>query len=237
MFKIFDNVQVSLEGPKEVNDLIRGRGVYDKVLKNIKMLVESGVTVLVNITVNTLNVSVLESFIKYLLSNGIHVGLQFLTPTRSPLKNYAVNPSLLACTMSLAIKYNIKIDDPRRIVFDKKLQKWVMSISRKKYGIVAGCTAGIAALTITPELDVLPCSRLRIKLGNLKEHSLVEIWVNNRLLKALRDRRNLKGKCRKCIWRDACGGCRADAFYVYGDVLAEDPFCPMGTTIVAGDCK
>jgi len=45
-------------------------------------------------------------------------------------------------------------------------------------GIVGGCTAGVAALTIAPNLDVYPCARLRLKLGNLRSKSLRDIWGN-----------------------------------------------------------
>ncbi len=34
------------------------------------------------------------------------------------------------------------------------------------------------------------------------------------------------GKCHACQYRKVCGGCRARADAVYGDVLGDDPICP-----------
>jgi len=38
-------------------------------------------------------------------------------------------------------------------------------------------------------------------------------------------RYNLKGKCAKCDYLYACGGCRAYAYAETGDILAEDSGC------------
>ncbi|HOI11263.1 MAG TPA: radical SAM/SPASM domain-containing protein, partial [Myxococcota bacterium] len=33
------------------------------------------------------------------------------------------------------------------------------------------------------------------------------------------------GRCGACEFRNVCGGCRARAYAVTGDVFAEEPFC------------
>jgi radical SAM protein with 4Fe4S-binding SPASM domain len=35
-----------------------------------------------------------------------------------------------------------------------------------------------------------------------------------------------RGKCHSCQYRQVCGGCRARAYALTGDVLAADPICP-----------
>lgn len=47
---------------------------------------------------------------------------------------------------------------------------------------------------------------------------------NDKIFKELRSR-ELKGKCRRCIHKSLCGGCRVDAYLKNGDVLQEDPGC------------
>jgi radical SAM protein with 4Fe4S-binding SPASM domain len=34
------------------------------------------------------------------------------------------------------------------------------------------------------------------------------------------------GKCHACQYRKVCGGCRARAYALTGDALADDPICP-----------
>jgi len=88
-----------------------------------------------------------------------------------------------------------------------------------------GCHAGINYLSLRPNGDVYPCPFLQIKVGNIREKSLTEMWYGSELLKTLRNRSLLSGKCGDCEYREACGGCRGRAYAYSGDYLAEDPVC------------
>ncbi len=59
----------------------------------------------------------------------------------------------------------------------------------------------------------------------MKRTPLSELFNANPVLCALRESRGLKGRCGRCRYRTACGGCRALAFYSSGDCFAEDPTC------------
>jgi len=73
--------------------------------------------------------------------------------------------------------------------------------------------------------DVYPSGFLPLKAGNVKHESLGEIYRNSKLFTTLRDNGNLKGKCGICEFRDLCGGSRARAWAMTGDVFASDPLC------------
>ena len=73
--------------------------------------------------------------------------------------------------------------------------------------------------------DVFPSGFLPLKAGNVKSQSLAEIYKSSELFVSLRDSRNLKGKCGRCEFRDLCGGSRARAWSMTGDVFAADPLC------------
>lgn len=64
-----------------------------------------------------------------------------------------------------------------------------------------------------------------LKLGNIKKDNLEDIWINNKVLKELRDKNALKDSCSQCESRFICGGCRARAYTITGDYLAGDPGC------------
>ena len=55
--------------------------------------------------------------------------------------------------------------------------------------------------------------------------SLTEIYRNSPVLTSLRDTSNLQGKCGACEFKEICGGSRARAYAVTGNMFAEDPCC------------
>jgi radical SAM protein with 4Fe4S-binding SPASM domain len=88
----------------------------------------------------------------------------------------------------------------------------------------APCVIGTDGLCIMPEGSVFPCRRFPISIGNLLNDPLAEIWEESEILKKLRRKENLKGKCGRCPAKD-CRGCRSLALCLTGDYLEEDPHC------------
>jgi radical SAM protein with 4Fe4S-binding SPASM domain len=92
---------------------------------------------------------------------------------------------------------------------------------------IGGCGAGRLYCSISPQGDVHPCVFFPVNVGNLKTEKFQDIWLNNKLFQALRDRGNLKGACAKCTYKYICGGCRARANAYHDDFLASDPGCVL----------
>jgi radical SAM protein with 4Fe4S-binding SPASM domain len=90
-----------------------------------------------------------------------------------------------------------------------------------------GCAAGMpnGYLTILSNGDVIPCMLLQIKIGNVRNESITQIWDNSQVLARLRNRNLLKGECNKCSYKDKCAGCRGRAYEETGDMLSTDPGC------------
>jgi radical SAM protein with 4Fe4S-binding SPASM domain len=92
-------------------------------------------------------------------------------------------------------------------------------------GGAGGCPAGTHYLGIRPNGDVTPCPYLPLFAGNLSSNSLREIWDTSDLFTKIRQRDHLGGRCAPCELKALCGGCRARAYGMTGDVMAEDPLC------------
>ena len=86
------------------------------------------------------------------------------------------------------------------------------------------CPCGTQYCRITPDGKLTPCPYLPEVAGDLRTHSFAEVWRSAPLFRALREG-VLGGKCGACEYRKLCGGCRARAFAIAGDVLAADPSC------------
>lgn len=104
----------------------------------------------------------------------------------------------------------------------------ISKIVRKYASGFGGCSAGITYAGLTTGGDLIPCVPAPIKLGNLLEEDLEDLWVNNGLLNHIRRRDELKGACGRCTFNPICGGCRYTAYVINGDWLAADPSCPFG---------
>lgn len=96
-----------------------------------------------------------------------------------------------------------------------------------------GCAAGMpnGYLTILPNGDIIPCMLLNIKLGNVREESITEIWDHSPVLATLRNRSLLERECGRCTHRDVCAGCRGRAYEETGNIRAPDLGCwlkPLG---------
>jgi heme b synthase len=89
-----------------------------------------------------------------------------------------------------------------------------------------GCLGGQGFAFVSYKGEVQPCGYLELPAGNIRETPFPEIWENSELFKQLRQVDDYRGKCHACQYRKVCGGCRARAYAMTGDVLGEDPICP-----------
>jgi radical SAM protein with 4Fe4S-binding SPASM domain len=92
-------------------------------------------------------------------------------------------------------------------------------------GGAGGCPAGTHYMGIRPNGDVTPCPYLPVFAGSLRKASLNELWSSSELFTGIRQRASLGGRCGDCEMNGHCGGCRARAYGMTGDLMAEDPLC------------
>src|SRR4051794_38148639 len=103
---------------------------------------------------------------------------------------------------------------------------WSASSPIRTYsGGAGGCPAGTHYMGIRPNGDVTPCPYLPVFAGTLRSSTLAELWTSSALFTDIRRRTSLGGRCGACEMNGHCGGCRARAYGVTGDLMAEDPLC------------
>jgi radical SAM protein with 4Fe4S-binding SPASM domain len=105
------------------------------------------------------------------------------------------------------------------------LAKAGSSAIRVYSGGAGGCPAGTHYMGIRPNGDVTPCPYLPVFAGSLRKSSLADLWSSSELFSGIRRRSSLGGRCGACEMNAQCGGCRARAYGMTGDLMAEDPLC------------
>lgn len=88
-----------------------------------------------------------------------------------------------------------------------------------------GVNDGKGFIFINAEGEVYPSRYLPIAAGNVTRQPLSDLYCNSTLFSSLRDSSKLKGKCGRCAMRNVCGGSRARAYAVTGDLFAAEPCC------------
>lgn len=88
-----------------------------------------------------------------------------------------------------------------------------------------GCLAGTGVTFVSHRGEIFPCGYLPIEAGNVRRQTFGEIWQDSPLFAEMRNPDALEGKCGVCQFKSLCSGCRARAYGVTGNYLAEEPFC------------
>jgi len=73
--------------------------------------------------------------------------------------------------------------------------------------------------------DVYSSRFLPVSAGNVTTDRLSDVYSDSELFVSLRDSSRLKGKCGRCPVRAVCGGSRARAYAMTGDLFASEPCC------------
>jgi len=231
---------VSIDGPREVNDKVRGVGSYDKAFSVMEKLSEAGILDCLVVTLNRYNYKYIEHPIKLGAEYGARmVVFHNLVPVGRAGQNIeelAPSPEEYEWTFNhlydLSKRYEGKVQinvySPfyARIVRQKNpYDFWDWFTNR----FLGKCTIGGNYISVTENGDFRSCGfNEGYRLGNVKTKTLKQCWEelqNSELHLKLRDKSNLKGKCGVCEYREICGGCRTRAEFYTGDIFESDPAC------------
>jgi radical SAM protein with 4Fe4S-binding SPASM domain len=227
------SVQISIDGLEETHDRFRGkRGAFQRALEAIENLQEVGVRTTVRSTLTRETVADIPPLIDLLKARGVEtIGVgRAICVGKSQDHALALRLSPQEYKEAMAQIFQtegveIRSADPISLLVKPHFFEELEKRHKDPLKVWGGCAAGVGVLFLTATGDAQPCSVWPVKLGNVREESLKEIWEKAPLLQELRTRSHLKGKCGTCKYKYLCGGCRADSFGLYGDYLVEDPMC------------
>ncbi|MGD9765314.1 MAG: radical SAM protein [Candidatus Binatia bacterium] len=221
--------------PERHDEFRRVRGAWHNTVEGAKILGRVGLPFIVQTTVARHNASALGAIAEFAADVlGAKVwNLYFLVPTGRGA--HVSDLGAADYDGVLAELYRLQRQFAGRMLVNAKCAPHYARILAerepgspflKRYaGGAGGCPAGTHYMGIRPNGDVTPCPYLPLYGGNLRETSLRDIWSSSDLFTRIRQRTALGGRCGACELNPTCGGCRARAFGMTGDVMAEDPLC------------
>ena len=241
-----DYIEISLDGAKaETHDNFRGiHGVFKKTLEGIRNCLKAGLYTCIATTVTKSNFEEIPEIYELAKKLGVQflIFFNFIPSGRGKnIINLDILPEQRENLLNFIYEKMISSSKPQVMCTAPQLGRICaqkgMSIPTHfftqdiigKYAelseFIGGCGAGRLYCSIEPNGDVQPCVFMPIKIGNIREKPLKEIWHNSKVLEKLRDRSKLKANCSSCEYKFVCGGCRSRAYAYFGDVLAPDPGC------------
>lgn len=235
-------VSISLDGgTAATHDAFRGLpGSFDQALRGFRLLKSEGIPVQVNVTIARHNLTERQQILDLAVREGacaLHLFL--LVPVGCGVEiapEAMISPQEYEDTLvwlyeqthatSLELRATCAPHYYRIIRQRAKAEGRKLAPSREGMAAMTkGCLAGSGVFFLSYRGDVQPCGYLPISAGNIRETPIRKILQESPLLRDLRDPDILEGKCGLCEFRNVCGGCRARAYGVSGDYLAEEPMC------------
>lgn len=243
----------SLDGPTpEIHDHFRGTpGSFDLTLEKIKYLNELNMPLQINTVISRYNYDHLEQMAELVKDlKAIMWYIFLLVPTGRGQEDACISPAehekvfRWLYDLSKTAPFDIKTTAAqhyRRVVLQQKAREHKIdgsdicyedSITTDHASMIdglkrapKGVNDGNGFIFISHVGDVLPSGLLPIKVGNVREKPLAEIYRESPVLKELRNPDLYKGKCGVCEYRFVCGGSRSRTYAVTGDYLESEPYC------------
>lgn len=220
-----ERISLSLDSALPLrHDIFRGqKGSFDRVLGTAKMAREIGLPFQVNTTVSKNNMYELQDILKLAINMGaISFHAFFLVPT-GRAKN-STNVHLTRDEYQTALQTMEGLEKGSTIDIKVTCAPQYNRLAGKTG---KGCLAGNGFAFISSTGRVQTCGFLDLECGDLRKSScdFKKIWHESEVFNNIRDENKYTGKCGVCDYHGVCGGCRARAFAVTGNYMADEPFC------------
>jgi len=234
-------ISVSLDGPDaETHDSFRKvKGAFEGSLRGIEIARWADLPFQINTTITKMNLHLIPDILRLAVDLGAvahHIFLLVPTGRGKELRDQEI--SALDYEKTLHWFYEQTDQVPLQLkatcaphyyrILRQRAKKEGKKMTLKEHGLDAmtrGCLGGISFCFISHRGQVQPCGYLELNCGDVREKTFREIWASSGIFQNLRNTNGYQGKCGRCEYRKVCGGCRARAYEISGDYMAEEPYC------------
>lgn len=234
-------ISISLDGPtSETHDAFRRvNGAFEGSLRGIEIAKKEGLQFQINTTITKANLHLIDDILQLAVKLGAsahHIFLLVPTGRGKELKDQEISALDYERTLNWFYEQTNRVSLQLKAtcaphyyrILRQRANKEGKRIITKEGGLDAmtrGCLGGISFCFISHTGQAQPCGYLELNCGNVREKSFQEIWESSEIFQNLRNIDGYKGKCGRCEFRKVCGGCRARAYELSKDYMAEEPYC------------
>jgi len=232
-------ISLSLDAPDaQAHDAFRGvQGSYRRTMEALANARDYGISVQVNSTVTKQNRSRLREFEAVLAPFDIALwSLFFVLPVGRAGLDMCLDPSdvdaafadihAVAASAPFAVK-TTEAPHYRRYALQHEIVPPRDRETAPKHPPLRfpGIGDGRGFVFVSHHGDIQPSGFLSEAVGNVLQHSLLDIYRDHPVMRRLRRPETFEGKCGLCEFGRICGGSRARAYTTSGNPFASDPSC------------
>ncbi|HET9934220.1 MAG TPA: radical SAM protein [Polyangiaceae bacterium] len=234
-----DSVSVSIDGLREAHDTQRALvGSFDAALTSVRAFRDASVFVSVNTQINRISSNDLEALFELIVERGARawqIALTVPMGRAADRPDWLLQPSDLLDLFPRLAALKQRCDDARVRLWPGNNVGYFgpyehVLRGQMPLGHAYSCGAGVTTLGIESDGTIKGCPSLPSEAwvgGNVREHSLKEIWERAPRLRYIRDRTasTLWGFCADCYYADECrAGCTWTSFSFFGRA-GNNPYC------------
>lgn len=219
------------------HDAFRGvTGSHERTLDILRQAHELGLTTQVNTSITKENEHQLEGIAELVASLDLQLwGVFVLVPTGRAAGEDMLAPAaaeqILQRLADIAehAPFDIKTTAAphfRRVLLQRQVRRReIVGVEDGIGRAPRGVNDGQGIVFISHVGDIQPSGFLPIVCGNVRERGLTRTYRHDPLFEMLREPGLLSGKCGPCEFNRICGGSRARAYAVSGNLFAGEPTC------------
>ena len=221
----------SIDGPRELNDLQRGEGYFDKTMQGYKIARENGLTVRFITTFTSYSIEFKEDIFNFFLDNGLTLKLHPALPSlrgENPGK-WALDPEKYGELLIYLLDKYLENMDKIEVMNIDHLCKCVFT------GMGSVCTFVDCmgnTFAVGPDGSIYPCYRFvgmpEYVMGNVYDHPGIEDLAKSDAWKLMHEfKEYVDRECKECPYIKYCrGGCPYNAIVpTEGKINGVDPHC------------
>lgn len=218
--------------PKEHDDF-RGRpGAWHKTLQGIEACRRHGLPFQIHFSIIANNSHEVPDMIEFARATGAKVlNCFFLVCTGRGESMSDISPAAYEQILNQILEAQESSEDLiirarcaphfQRVAHQRNPDSW---FTRVQGYDGASCIAGTHYCRVSPEGGITACPYIADEVDNIRCRPFLDIWDQAPAFQQLRIPK-LSGRCGECEYSQLCGGCRARALAVEGDLMAADPWC------------
>ncbi|WP_414469094.1 TIGR04083 family peptide-modifying radical SAM enzyme [Methanobacterium sp. ACI-7] len=225
----------SLDGPKEINDLQRGEGYYERTMRGYEVAKAHNLSVRFISTFTSYSIDFKEDIFNFFLENGLMLKLHPALPSlrsEDPDK-WALDPEKYGELLIYLLDKYLENMDKIEVMNIDHLCKCVLT-RRGTVCTFVDCMGDTFA--VGPDGSIYPCYRFvgmpEFVMGNVRDHPTMEDLQKSASAKLLEGfKEHVNEECKKCSYIKFCrGGCPYNALKINketdkAEIAGVDPHC------------